>query len=328
MRNEALETHAVRYADVLVARRPPGGRVLATPDGRLMEAVSVVPPTSCRGPEGDCLAELAAFDGAERMSRADPSFLGTREEIEIEFDERVDGDVGVVIASRQSLMTTYLFYQALSYLGTSAGEWIAELERGDKEMRRRFDGMVASLGGIEVLVEGPSGETLAVGTVNESGPLATDVAVIPLGDVAGGARRIRLRLTKGLWRLDYVALAELDGEVEPTRLRPTAVRCGAGDREAARTCLLDDAEFLTTLPGDTYTLVYELPEEFHEYELLLETSGYYLEWMRDEWVAEEDGARALAMFLDPEGALRELAPDFASVEAEMESLFWSSRYVR
>mgnify|MGYP000538387764 CR=1 FL=1 len=28
--------------------------------------------------------------------------------------------------------------------------------------------------------------------------------------------------------------------------------------------VLDDAEFLTTLPGDTYTLVYELPEEVHE----------------------------------------------------------------
>ena len=32
--------------------------------------------------------------------------------------------------------------QALSYLGGSACEWIAALERGDLEMRRRFNAMI------------------------------------------------------------------------------------------------------------------------------------------------------------------------------------------
>ena len=50
--------------------------------------------------------------------------------------------------------------------------------------------------------------------------------------------------------------------------------------------------------------------------------------MREEWLAEEDLAKSMRMFLDPEGALRELAPEFAAVEADMEDMFWSSRYVR
>ena len=329
MTNEAMETHVVRYADVLAVRRPPGGRVLAATDGRFYEVVRSIEPTSAVGPEGDCLSAVTAFDGTERKSSADATFLGAKEVIDLEFSGVPVGDVGLQIASRQSLMSTYLFYQALSYLGGSACEWIAALERGDLEMRGRFNAMIDALGGIEVLVETAPGEFTLVDEINESGPLATDTAVARLPHVgSSGPLRVRLRLTKGLWRLDCLALADLGDPVEPIRVRPSEV---SGNDSRVRTplaLLLDREKFLTTYPGDVYTMVYELPDDFGEYELFLETSGYYLEWMREEWLAEEDLAKAMRMFLDPEGALRELAPEFAAVEADMEDMFWSSRYVR
>ena len=65
-----------------------------------------------------------------------------------------------------------------------------------------------------------------------------------------------------------------------------------------------------------------------EYELFLESRGYYLEWIRDEWVADEDLSRATMIFLNPELALRKLAPEFKQVEAEIEELFWNSRYAQ
>ncbi len=83
---------------------------------------------------------------------------------------------------------------------------------------------------------------------------------------------------------------------------------------------------MSTLPGDEYTLVYPLPGLESDYEFFLESRGYYLEWMRAEWIAEENPLRAAQLFLDPASALKTMAPEFKQVEADMERVFWSSRY--
>jgi hypothetical protein len=112
------------------------------------------------------------------------------------------------------------------------------------------------------------------------------------------------------------------------RLDPVMVRRGNTVDAKALTLLTDSARTLVTLPGDEYTLVYQLPEDFSRYELFLDSRGYYLEWMREEWLAEENPARAMMMFLQPNEALRRLAPEFKARERDMEAAFWRSRYVR
>jgi len=62
--------------------------------------------------------------------------------------------------------------------------------------------------------------------------------------------------------------------------------------------------------------------------LFLESRGYYLEWIRKEWIAEENPAFLAQMFLNPEAALRRLAPQFKEVEAKMENYFCRSRYAK
>lgn len=326
MKNEALETHVVRYVDVLVALRPQGGRVFATSDGAFWQAQKIVEPNRAIAPEGDCLAALRAFDGIERFSATDSTDLAARETISLEFTTITEGNWGLVIASRQSLLSTYLFYQALAYMGHSAGSWLAALERQEASTRERSRGINRVLGGIEVLVQNENGGWIAAGQTNETGPLAIDTRLVPLPRVHSGPAKIRLRLTRGHWRLDYVALARLDERVAPTRLRPIKVHHGDGVDENAKRLLLDSASVLTTLPGDEYTFAYRLPADFDRYELFLESRGYYLEWMREEWLKEENSARAARMFLDPQGALRAMAPEFKIIEAEMEKTFWSSRY--
>ncbi|PYQ27780.1 MAG: hypothetical protein DMF57_18075, partial [Acidobacteria bacterium] len=68
------------------------------------------------------------------------------------------------------------------------------------------------------------------------------------------------------------------------------------------------------------------PADFANQELFLESRGYYLEWMREEWMHEESRVRATMMFLMPHLALRVLAPEFKKIEPQMESRFWNSRY--
>jgi hypothetical protein len=85
---------------------------------------------------------------------------------------------------------------------------------------------------------------------------------------------------------------------------------------------------LVTRPGDVYTYAFSLPRDVARYELFLESQGYYLEWMRDEWLAEENRARAAQLVSNPEQLLRDVAPEFKRQESSMEALFWGSRYAR
>lgn len=340
--NEAFETHVIRRADLLAAPRPVSGRAYVTSDGTFLTATSPTPPVRCTGLDArdNCLDAVIAADGVERATPADSTDLAAREVIELAFTDIPDGELGLVLVSRQTLMTTFLIYQALAYMGRDAGRWLAAMERGH-EARGRAAEIGQLLGGIDVMVERSHGWE-AVGRSGETGPIAVDTRVVPLGiqrglhdgdddtEAQAGPEplRLRLRLTRGLWRLDAVQLVALGDTVEPVRVRPAAVtRDGAAD-DAALRALLDPDATLVTLPGDGYEISYRLPEDPASHDLFLEARGYYLEWMRQEWMAEENPLLAARFLVDPAGALRALAPAFKDMESEMERLFSGSRYAR
>ncbi|MGH2571238.1 MAG: hypothetical protein ACRDGR_08440, partial [bacterium] len=181
------------------------------------------------------------------------------------------------------------------------------------------------LGAIEIFLPSPDGGWVLAGTDHETGPLATDVRVVPLPEGSAPAR-VRLRLTRGHWRIDSVQLARLTERVEPRRVRPSRVLRHGTDDVGALARLLDPDRVLTTSPGDTYSLEFDLPPTEDAYELFIESRGYYLEWMREEWMQEEDPQRLAGFFLNPAAALQRLAPEFKKVEAQMEAAFWGSRY--
>jgi hypothetical protein len=238
----------------------------------------------------------------------------------------------VVVGSRQTLLSTYLFYQALAYLGRDAVHTLAALETQNRVALRHSWGLRQQLGGIEVLVAGRGGRWQKAGELYETGPLASDVKLVLLPDGAGragGRVRVRLRLTRGHWRLDYLALAKLGARVQPVRLEPAQVSFEPGPyRQPGAPAPVDADGTRVTLPGDAFTFTYRLPDEAARYELFLESRGYYLEWLRDEWMREEDPRRVAMLRDDPERALRELAPAFKEHEPQMEAVFWNSRYVR
>ncbi len=329
MRNEALETHVVRRADLLAVRRPAGTRVYALADGSFAHGTPAVSPTLCRAADGDCREALAARDGVERWSEADSTDLAVREWIELEFAREAlppGAALGLEIVSRQSLLPTYMLYQGLAFMGTRATEWLAAFERAPRVTRDRTIDLTARMGRLEIQVRNAQGTWQTVGSLLETGPLATDERVVRIPDSGTGSIRVRLELTPGMWRIDHAGLVSLGEAATPIRLLPSRVlRAGESDPASLRRLRSRDAQ-LTTLPGDALTLEYRLPDPESEYELFLESRGYYLEWMRAEWLVEENPMRAAELFLDPSTALKRMAPEYKRVEAEMERIFWSSRY--
>jgi len=131
-----------------------------------------------------------------------------------------------------------------------------------------------------------------------------------------------------MWRLDQAALVTVGEQVRPRRLSPSGVYRGGKRDEGALGALLDPERTLVTLPGDELEIRYSLPEGLGPQRVFLEARGYYLEWMRQEWMSEQDAAKALQLLVDPGDALKALAPAYKAVESEIEHLFWSSRYGR
>lgn len=327
--NDAMETHVIRRADLVVVERPPGARVVADPERALWLVSAPSAPDAATGGEGDCRAALAARDGHERTSLADSTDLAARETITLRFDAPPAGDLGIVLVARQSLLSTFVFYQTLAWMGRSAGHWLATLERDDAAKRGPAFGPARALGGIEVQVR-EGGDWRTAGTYQETGPLASDTRLLRLPHLAAGPLEVRLRLTQGLWRLDQASLVTVTAPATPVRLAPESVTRQGRPDAVALASLRGGAAPLVTLPGDSLVVRWALPAATgaNERELFLESRGYYLEWMRDAWLAEEDPVRLAGLFLDPHAALRRLAPEFKRVEPEMESVFWGSRYAR
>jgi len=234
----------------------------------------------------------------------------------------------LVIGCRQTFLTTYLFYQSLAYLGNTAGYFAARIEGGDNNLKKRVNKVWELLGGIEVFIQNSNGGWTKVNQIDEMGPIASDVHLIELPKTGATALKVKLRLTKGLWRIDYLALADLEQSVEPIKLKPSLVVRENGNDNNQESQLTDTLKPLITLPGDVYNLSYVLPGISEDYEVFLCSKGYYIEWMRETWLAEENLKKASIMFGFPRLFLRTAAVDFKKIEPIMEDNFWRSRYVK
>ena len=133
-------------------------------------------------------------------------------------------------------------------------------------------------------------------------------------------------MNKGLWRIDYLALATLSGEVHPVIIEPVQVETIIGSEPEPLDKLKNEDAYLVTYPGDVYLIRYDLP--FTNAELFLDSKGYYLEWIRDEWVREQSFRKLALMINRPSLFLKRVAGDFKKIEPVMEKTFWNSRYVR
>jgi hypothetical protein len=327
--NEALETHVIRYADVLVLPRGDGERVFTTGMGEFFHTYDITAPMACKSPEGDCLEKLILMDKIERYGPSDPENLIARESVEITFTDVPQGERGFIIGCRQSFMTTYLFYQGLAYLGKSAGYFAARIESGDKFLQRKFDRIKELLGGIEVFVQDSRGRWISVGEIAESGPIASDIHIIRLPDELRSENlNIRLRMTKGLWRIDYVAIGRLGQKIDPILIEPAEVVAKSTSGINTPPYLKDPQVPLVTLPGDVYELRYNIPDIGGPYDLFLKSRGYYLEWIREPWLLEQNRFKAAVFFGLPKLYLKNAGDEFKKSEATLEESFWKSRYVR
>ncbi len=324
MKNEALESHLLRQIELYALPHQEGAQVFQTRSGKFYSVSKLRGPRNLLNPE-DNLSEFKEADGQEYFSLADASNLASREELVFEFRASdLKDSLALVLDFRQSLMTTYFIYSALGYMGDQVAETFAQIER-DKDLYETMDqGIKSELGELE-LYFWEEDEWKLAGSLYETGPIAINRQIIPLVRKERGVLKLKLRFNKGLWRIDRLALAKLERELEPIVLEVDQLTKNGTSAKAALEALQQKDTHLASLPGDVFSLNFSLPDTHKSYDLFLRSEGYYLEWMRDRWLSEKNLWKLRQMFRSPAAYLKDEAAAYKQYEQNMEETFWSSR---
>jgi hypothetical protein len=334
MRNEALETHMVRRVSLLVVRGPQGARVLRRASDGYLAVGRAVPPEACDGPAIDAAAcaSLAARDGAEVVLESDGKDLASSTSITLRYPAPGRRDVALVLTARNSLMSTYVLYQMMAFLGRGLGDFMASVERGEPHAVTGLMEFTRLAGGVDVAWRQRGGAFQPAGSLGYIGPIARATRGLSFSvDAPGEPVEVKLTFARAHFKLDAALLAPvLAGDLAPVEVAAKVVSARGRDAAQVEASLRGVGPYVITLPGDEIVLRFPVPAgpEGASTGYFLHSRGYYYEWMRDEWLRDEDPARARAYIDDPARALRELAPSYRAVEPSMESVFRASRFAR
>lgn len=327
MKNEALETHCVNDVKLFAYPRIKGERVYQSPSDDFYLCENNYPVSKATGNEGDIKALLQKEDKLERFSRSDVNNLCSKEEIYLDFENvNHSSNLGLIIHFRQTLMTTYMFYAAMGYMGDNVGDIFSKLET-DKEIREKFDGTSKALGNIDVYVWNEKQDIwVPQAGIAEAGPIAINRQLIPLRNFAQGSKvKLKLVMNKGLWRIDYSALTNIKQKVKPLEIKPCTVLNKGSIDNAALSLINHPGKYLISMPGSEYKFNFTLPVQNDDYELFLYSKGYYLEWMRKDWIKDKNLLKLRQMVQNPKEYLRAEAKNYKRYETTMEQTFWNSK---
>ena len=328
MKNEALETHCVNQVSLLAVAQRDNERVYQSAEDTFYRCDFEFMTGQALAEEGDITDLLIEADRNERFSLADEQNMLSKEEIYLTFETPSDPEnLGLLISFRQSLMTTYLIYSGLDYMGPYVSDIFAKMESNDNIRKQLRNGIKEELGGIEIHVWNEESERWEVqGSFYETGPIAFNKQILPLqNEYYGKVLKVKIVLNRGLWRLDQVALTQIHEEIEPIILTPYEVlNKGKKDPDALNR-LKDQEAHLISMPGSAYQFNFTMPDKEQKYELFLQSKGYYLEWMRESWLKESNMRKLHQLVKHPRRYLKTEAKAYKEYEKYMEEVFWNSR---
>ncbi|MBC7885912.1 MAG: hypothetical protein H7X99_10580 [Saprospiraceae bacterium] len=333
MKNEALETHVVKKANLVLIPKTKNQDVFISPDDKYYITEGQSKLLSATTMDGDITHLLEKQDGMERFSLADKKDLVSAESIILDFDISNHTKLkGLKLSYRQTMMTTYCLYSALGYMGDEVGDIFSKIESDAKASEKMKSIFHDALGGISIYVYNDvTKQWVYEGEIYETGPIAFNHEILPLKTKYLNDRiKIKLVLNKGLWRIDHVALYDIVKEGEPVCVPPYQLtKNGVINANDLASVIESDNSNIISMPGDVYGLAYSIPDDKESnrtFKIFLETEGYYLEWMRKSWLKDKNLPALQHMMKDPKSWLTSETSNYKKYEHDMENQFWNSRW--
>lgn len=331
IRNEALETQYINHLQLLEVRHEPDEVVVPDQEGRPVVLGEVRPVSAASDRGGRDLRPVLAADD-ERVFRTAPAVLAAASAADLEdwIDATVEvpegaDRIGLLFRLRNSLLNTVLFYdEMLGRSGARSLDWVGgDLERISTavELGRWYTRRM----GLRVLLWRNGGYE-SVARIPDAGPIAWRevAALIP---VPPGERALRLRLSfvADAWRIDRLRVASVVREATARTIPIAAVTGPTGRAEEGAFASLrePDARYLQTSPGQRFIARFDVgPEARGSRTLLLSSQGYYVEWVRQQWLRQGASARP---FQPSDEALAAALDTWRRTQASFEKRFESSR---
>lgn len=293
VRNEMLETHYIDQLEVLEVTHAANQAAYPDSSGNPVVVGATMAPVSAVDQDGrDILPEIASADGKAWSATSDRlanvSLDDFHDSLDFEFNvPENSGELALVLNMRNSMLNTVLLYDVmLKEQSFAALDWMGH---DLKHLGNR-----AELGlwyrenmGMTVSVW-RDGKFRKVGRIGDQGPIAWSERALVLDAVSGENVRIRLSFVADNWRIDQVALAT-DAQRAKVRTIPVTMAKTPQSRrpDIPEYLARADETYLITRPGESVQLGFDLGESKQSRTFFLASEGYYMEWMRSDWLAEE-----------------------------------------
>ncbi len=333
MKNEALETHIVKKANLSLIRKIKGQEVFLSPDDKYYITSGTNTLLSAIAPEGNITSTIKSHDGIERNSLADAKVLVTDEEIILEYQNSDPQSAkGIKLSFRQTMMTTYCLYSAIGYMGDEVGDIFAKLETEKESINKMNSVFYDALGGIRIYIQDDDLSWKYQGEMYETGPIAFNHEILPIKSAKSKNRiKIKLVMNKGLWRLDDAALYNIVEEAKPMTVIPSKLKKnGLLNIELLANITNNKNDYIVSMPGDEFYFSYNIPTSKNNevYQVFLDTRGYYIEWMRESWLKDKNLFALKRMMDNPKEWLNSETTNYKQYEIKMEEQFWNSKWTQ
>lgn len=292
VRNEALETHFINHLELLDVRHAPYEMVLPDAGGAPVAVGRVQPALSAIDAQGtDLLATLASADGI--VTRQD---IGERSLSSDNLDHHIDlivpvprgaDSIAVVLRLRNSLLNTVLLYDVmLGSRGLKSLEWQATTLHEIGPALEVAQWYSRNMGMRLFEVNGSSQRQVA--QLRDTGPIAFKDVALVIAAPKTATMHLRLEYVIDNWRIDRVSVASVRRPaIHVLPLASTIDAEGRADTTVLAALRAPDGRYLETVPGQRFTAVWQpqaLPAGVSR-TFLLASQGYYVEWMRRDWLA-------------------------------------------
>ena len=304
VRNEALETHYINHLELIEVDHAAGARVVPDPAGRPLVLARPLRIARAEDRDGrDVTETLSSGDGLvyeSSRSRIDQAIASRGGDFEdfVELHVLVPAgttQIGLHLRLRNSLLATVLFYdmmlgdrgaRALDWLGRDLQEIGPAVELGQ---------WVADNLGMRVSVR-DGVEWREAARITDGGPLAWDDIAVVVPVTAGpseGSVAVRLSFPADHWRIDQATFFETARPAEGRAIPLSTVRAPDGSEQSGMLSDLASADsaYLVTSPGHSFEVFFRPGLDGRddgtdrERTFFLASQGYYVEWVRHEWLA-------------------------------------------
>ncbi|MDZ7362983.1 MAG: hypothetical protein ONB46_20025 [candidate division KSB1 bacterium] len=331
--NEALETHYLNSMALLAVDHAEGFEAFPSTDREIVLFGKESALLSATSKSGDEVAGLVSSRDS-RWYQSDSLLVAqlTREVTQDWIDIKVNIPRGarrmaVALRLRNTLMNTVLLYDVmLQAQGIAAMDWLGS-ETSDLLYAWRLSNWYKKHFGLRIqLFDGRKFEDVA--RIGDSGPIAWHQTAVELPVPKSEVAQLRFAFLPDNWAIDWIGVS-FDGNDD---YRAKTVLCSEMvDRNGtSRNDLLalfekKDDRYLITYPGDYYLLKFRAAPapEGQRRTCFVKSRGFYIEWLRREWLTKNPGERQRFELNDQ--AIKQTAQLWLAKKQRFEQEFFASK---